>query len=61
MNRLSCDVCNVRIHKPYYVRHLSSKKHLKNIPDCSREDVENKLYKVLSLRQLAREHNNYFH
>ena len=60
MNRVRCYVCHVNIHNKHYARHFWSKKHLKNKPDCSREDIENKLYKVLSLRQLAREHNRYF-
>ena len=55
-----CYICNKDINNMYYVRHLWSKKHLKNIPFCSREDIENKLYKVLSLKQLAIENNRYF-
>ena len=59
--RCRCYVCNVDIHNRHYVGHFWSRRHLKNIADCSREDDDNKLYKVLSMRQLTREWNNYFH
>ena len=60
MNRVRCYICNIDINNMHYLRHFWSKKHLKNMPDCSREDIENKLYIVLSLRQLAREHDKSF-
>ena len=55
MNKMRCYICNIDINNTHYLRHFWSKKHLKNIPDRSREDIETNLYKVLSLRQLVRE------
>ena len=58
MNRMRCDDCNVDFHKSYYERHLRGKKHLenlrKNIPECRREAIENKIYNLLLL---ARDNN----
>ena len=51
--RLRCYACNVDIHKSYYVRHLWSRRHLRNVsqnvPACLQETDENK---ILRLRQI---------
>ena len=60
MIKVRCYICNIDINNMHYLRHLWSKKHLKNMSDYSREDIENKLNKVLSLKQLARENDRYF-
>ena len=59
MLKRHCHICNIKINDKYYIRHIFSKKHLKNIPDCSREN-ENRLNKVLSLRKLIRENDKSF-
>ena len=60
MEKVRCYICNIDINNMHYLRHFWSKKHLKNMSDCSREDIEINLYKVLSLKQLARENDGYF-
>ena len=30
-NSRTCEVCNVNVHRPSFVKHLRSKKHLENI------------------------------
>ena len=71
MNSRKCDVCNVDVHRASYMKHLRSKKHLKNkkqndviIPDLLfQEPIEikiNKRYNPKSLKQLARNNNKLF-
>ena len=59
-----CGVCNVDVHRASYMKHLRSKKHLKNIKQNEmiipqrlfQEPVENKINKIYnpkSLKQLA--------
>ena len=55
MKKVRCYICNIDINNMHYLRRFWSEKHLRNMSDCSREDIENNLYKMLSLRQLARE------
>ena len=31
MNSRKCDVCNIDVHRVYFVKHLRSKKHLENM------------------------------
>ena len=65
MNSRKCEICNVDDHRASYIKHLRSKKHIKNmkqnemiIPEwLFQEPVENKirkLYNPKSLKQLAR-------
>ena len=30
MNSRKCDICNVDVHRGFYVKHLRSKKHIEN-------------------------------
>ena len=30
-NSLTCDVCNVNVHRASFAKHLKSKKHLENL------------------------------
>ena len=66
MNSRKCDVCNIDVHRATYVKHLRSKKHIKNmkqnemiIPErLFKEPLENKIKKIYnpnSLRQIARD------
>ena len=68
MNSRKCEVCNVDVHRAYYIKHLRSKKHLENmkqnemiIPEwLFQEPVENKINKKhnpRSLKEIARENN----
>ena len=51
MNSSKCDVCNIDVHRASYVKHLKSRKHLKNekqnemiIPELLlQEPIENKI------------------
>ena len=66
---LTCEVCKVNIHRPSFVKHLRSKKHLENIiqnemiiPEClfkqEQTPIRKKIQKVYNpktLKQLARE------
>ena len=65
MNSRKCEVCNVDVHRASYIKHLRSRKHLKNIKENEmnipewlfEEPIENKinrLYNPKPLRQLAR-------
>ena len=69
MNSPKCEICNIDVHRASYVKHLGSKKHLKNekqnemiIPDwLFQEPIENKIketYSPKSLKQIARVNNN---
>ena len=31
MNIRKCEVCNIDVHRPSYVKHLRSKKHFENL------------------------------
>ena len=59
MTRLKCRcyVCNVDIHNRYYIRHLWSRKHLRNasqnVPPYLQIGDENKLYNLLRMRQIG--------
>ena len=66
MNSRKCELCNVDVHRASYVKHLRSKKHLKNmkqnemiIPEWFfQETIENKIKKIYnpkSLNQIARD------
>ena len=68
-NSRTCEVCNVNFHRPSFVKHLRSKKHLENmiqnemiIPEWffkeERSPIKKKIQKVYNpktLKQLARE------
>ena len=65
MNSRRCEICNVDVHRASYMKHLRSKKHLKNIKQNEmiipewlfREPIENKIKKIYNpkpLKQLAR-------
>ena len=65
MNSRKCEVCNVDVHRACYIKHLWSKKHIKNMKQNEvvlpewlfQEPVENKINKIYSpnpLRQLVR-------
>ena len=56
MLKRRCHICDKDINDKYYIRHIFSMKHSKNI--SLRDDVT--LNIVLSLKQLARENNRYF-
>ena len=51
MNSRECEVCNIDVHRPSYVKHLRSKKQLENIkqnemniPDwLFHEPIQNKI------------------
>ena len=55
--RCRCYVCNIDIHKYYYVRPLWSRKHLRNVsqsvPAYLQISDENKIYNLLRLRQIG--------
>ena len=66
MNSRKCEICNVDVHRASYIKHLRSKKHIKNIKRTEmiipewlfQEPVENKINKLYNpkpLRQLARD------
>ena len=68
-NSLTCDICNVNVHRASFAKHLRSKKHLENgeknemiIPDWffkeEKSPIKKKIQKVYNpktLKQLARE------
>ena len=69
MNRRSCEICNVDVHRASYNKHLRSKNHLENIKQNEmiipewlfKEPIENKIKKIYnpkSLKQLARNNIN---
>ena len=55
--RCRCYVCNVDIHKSYYVRHLWSREHLRNVsenvPAYLQISDENIIYNLSRLRQIG--------
>ena len=66
MNSRKCEICNVDVHRPSFIKHLRSKKHTENIRQNEmiipewlfQEPVENKIkefYNPKPLRQLARD------
>ena len=66
MKSCKCEICNVDVHRASYIKHLRSKRHIKNmkqnemiIPEwLFQEPVENKINKIYnprSLKQLARD------
>ena len=66
MNSRKCDVCNIDVHRAFYVIHLGSRKHLENMKQNEmiilewffQEPVENKFEKICnpkSLTQIARD------
>ena len=65
MNRRRCENCNIDVHRASYMKHLRSKKHIKNIKQNEmiipewlfQEPIENKInriYNPRSFRQIAR-------
>ena len=32
-NRRTCDICNIDVHRPSFVKHLRSKKHIENVEE----------------------------
>ena len=40
MNRRSCEICNVDVHRASYCRHLRSEKHAKNEEKIQMERVK---------------------
>ena len=66
MNSRKCEICNVDVHRATYIKHLRSKKHIKNLkrnemilPEwLFQEPIEQKIkniYNTKSLRQIARD------
>ena len=66
MNSRKCEICNVEIHRPSFMKHLRSKRHLENlkrndmiIPEwLFQEPIEIKIKKIYNpkpLKQLARD------
>ena len=66
MNSRKCEVCNVDVHRAFYIKHLRSKKHIENLKQNEiilpewffQQPVENKIKKIYNpkpLRQLARD------
>ena len=66
MNTRKCDVCNIDVHRAFYVKHLRSEKHLENekqkemiIPESSFQGpIENKIKNFLNpkpFKQIARD------
>ena len=62
---ISCDICNINIHRASYNKHLRSIRHIENIkhnemiiPDwLFKEPIENKIKKIYNpkpLKQIAR-------
>ena len=53
MYKQRCIDCDVDIHSSFYLRHLTSKKHLenlrKNVPENVQEAIENKINNLLLL------------
>ena len=68
-NSRTCEICNVRVHRASFVKHLRSKKHLENIeqneiiiPEClfkqEQTPIKKKIQKVYNpktLKQIARQ------
>ena len=68
-NSRTCEVCNVNVHRPPFIKHLRSKKHLENIeqiemiiPDWLFKEEQapikkkiQKVYNPKTLQQLARQ------
>ena len=66
MNSRRCEICNVDVHRASYIKHLRSKKHIKNMKQIEmiipewlfKEPMENKINKIYnpkSLKKIARD------
>ena len=54
-NNRACEICNVNVHRATFMKHLRSKKHLKNLEQKPIKKKIQKVYNPKTLKQLARE------